>query len=185
MYTGWINWNDPPSSFARVKSWSTARMESALLLLDLRFGAPFPAPWHKLSRRGWTVWYPNNWSTPSCPIFKDSTGTILVSRLCLPFLGRVGWVQEFLKVAFPRLDNIPSPGHQFSSHAEHNLGQALLSVPESVFQNFLEANRKFFSIASLNSANTQVLALATNKAAALLASQHLPTSKFLGCRHDR
>ncbi len=49
----------------------------------------------------------------------------------LPTPWRVVQVQEFLKVLFPPLDNIPSSGHQFSSPAEHSLDQALLSLPES------------------------------------------------------
>ena len=37
-----------------------------------------------------------------------------VFRLCLLYGGRVGRVQEFLKVLFPPLDDISSPGLQFS-----------------------------------------------------------------------
>ncbi|KAK0143836.1 Mannosyl-oligosaccharide 1,2-alpha-mannosidase IA [Merluccius polli] len=40
-------------------------------------------------------------------------------------------LHEFLKVLFPPPDNIPSPGQQFSSPAEHSLNQALLSLSES------------------------------------------------------
>ncbi|KAM3870203.1 E3 ubiquitin-protein ligase rfwd3.L [Diretmus argenteus] len=45
--------------------------------------------------------------------------------------GRVGRVQKLLEVLFPPSDNIPSPGQQFSSPAEHSLREALLSFSES------------------------------------------------------
>ncbi len=57
---------------------------------------------------------------------------------------------------FPRvfkLDKIPSQSQLFSSPDEHKLSPALLSLPPMVCQNFLEANHKSFSIASLNSTN--------------------------------
>lgn len=67
-----------------------------------------------------------------------------VFRLCLLHRGHVSWAQELLKVLLPPLDNIPSLGQQFS--AEHSLGRALLSLPETliIFPNFLEANRMSF-----------------------------------------
>ncbi len=39
-------------------------------------------------------------------------------------------VEELLKVLLPTPDNIPSPGQQFSTSAEENLSQALLSLSE-------------------------------------------------------
>lgn len=35
--------------------------------------------------------------------------------------GHVSWIQELLKVFFPPLNNIPNPGQQLSSPAEHSL----------------------------------------------------------------
>lgn len=74
-----------------------------------------------LFSQAWYAWLPQwpGWDFPQ------------VFRLYLLYKGRVGQVQELLKVLFTPLDNIPSQGQQFSSLTEHSLSQALLSLPES------------------------------------------------------
>ncbi|KAK0143171.1 hypothetical protein N1851_018694 [Merluccius polli] len=70
---------------------------------------------------------------------------------------------EFLKVLFP------PPGN------EHSLSKPCFPFlsRRTVCQNFLEANRKSFSIASPNSSHTRVFASVTAEAAALLACRYL------------